>query len=67
MFTYLLTIKHESFVRRAPRATHGQTSRLLQALSLSLSLLSQRNGTEEKDFEKRKCFKEDLKELTDVA
>ena len=31
------------------------------------TLESQDNGTEEKVFEKRKVFKEDLKELTEVA
>ena len=65
MFTYLLTYYQTRELRATCTSCHTRPD--VKIAASSLSPLSQRNGTEEKDFEKRKCFKEDLKELTDVA
>ena len=48
--------------------THAQTHTLTHARTHTHThtLVSQCNGTEEKVFEKRQVFKEDLKELTEV-
>ena len=47
--------------------THARTHACTHAHTHTHTLESQDNGTEEKVFEKRKVFKEDLKELTEVA
>ena len=69
MTTFLVIMVTFNFTHTHAR-THAQTHTLTHARTrthtCTHTLVSQCNGTEEKVFEKRKVFKEELKVLTEV-
>ena len=66
MVTFNFTHTHARTHKHTHSITHARTHTHTHTHTRTHTLVSQCNGTEEKVFEKRKVFKKDLQELTEL-